>query len=264
MSNIYSFSLIKRFFFNIYKILKETDINITELWCEISEFYSLKEFNKFELIDFLSNFEFIKMKKGNYINYIIINKVLFILESIKYIKVDLKFLSGVLDYQSFETLVQEILLKNNYRTVKNFRFIDKSNFKSKTSQRRYEIDVIGIYQKYILIIDAKRWKRKDSFNSINKAANLQYQRVVALKKNPEIFSNLIHKLLGSNLNIKKRFPFKLIPIIVTLEDNFIKLNNNQIPIVSINIFNDFLQEYQIYSSYYNTIEIKKVNIQKHL
>ena len=87
-------------------------------------------------------------------------------------------------------LVEEILSRNNYITIKNFRFSDKSNFKSKTSQKRYEIDIIGIYLKYILLIDAKQWRRKDSFSSINKAADLQFRRAIALKKILNFFRNL--------------------------------------------------------------------------
>ena len=77
----------------------------------------------------------------------------------------------------------------NEASTKNFRFSDNSSLKYETSQKRYEIDVIGIYQNYILIIDAKQWKRKDSYGAMNKAANLQYQRVIALKKNPETFAD---------------------------------------------------------------------------
>jgi len=256
----YSSSSIRRFFQNIYTILQETDNKITEFWYKISEIKSLRAFDKFELIDFLANFEFIEKKDG----FLKINKILFVFESLKYLELDIKNLSEILDFRAFEALIREVLSRSGYQAIKNFRFSDRSNFKSQTSQKRYEIDVIGINHKFILIIDAKQWKRRDSYAAINKAADLQYQRVLALQKNPDVFSTLIHELLGNKPNIKRKLPFILIPMMVTLEDNGIRLNDSQVPLVSIYRLNAFLQEYQKYLHYYRTIEINKVNIQTQL
>ncbi|NVM36368.1 MAG: NERD domain-containing protein [Candidatus Lokiarchaeota archaeon] len=264
MLNTISESSIKDFFNEIYRILGETDTNLTEIWYEISNFPFLINFNNYELREFLNNFEFISIRKGNYINYVVINKISFIIESINFLRFDINNLAGIIDYGGFESLVLEILSKNNYISIKNFRFSDKSNFKSKTSQKKYEIDVIGIYDKFILFIDAKQWKRKDSYSSISKAANLQCRRAVALKKNPEILSKLIQNLLGNRINWKSRLPFLIIPVMVTLEDNSIKINSNQIPIVSIYELNSFLLELQNNLQYFKTVRINKVNIQKTL
>jgi len=263
MSNITGIQL-RQFFAEIYNILKETDTQVIEIWWEISEIPFLKQFSNFQLRNFLENFNFVFLQKGNYQYYVVINKILFIIDAIKILNLDIKQISEILNFDGFEFLVKEILSMNNYFTIKNFRFSDKSNFKSKTSQKRYEIDIIGIHSKYVLLIDAKQWIRKDSFSSINKAANLQYRRAVALKKNPQIFSKLIQKLLGSKLNLKKRLPFIIIPMMVTLEDNSIKINNNQIPLVSIYELNSFLQELQNNLFYFKTIQINRINIQKSL
>ncbi|MFX0005669.1 MAG: hypothetical protein ACFFAV_02960, partial [Candidatus Hermodarchaeota archaeon] len=177
---------------------------------------------------------------------------------------DIRTLSELIDYNAFEGLISEILCKNNYKTIKNFRFSDKSNFKSTTAQKKYEIDIIGIYSKYVLLIDAKQWKRKDSFSAINKAADLQYRRALALKKNPEIFSNIIQKLIGINRNVKKRLPLLLIPMMVTLEDNSYKINSNQIPLVSIYELNSFLNELNKNLMYFRIVKIGKLSIQKTL
>ena len=233
---------LKQLYNELYSILRETDTNVTEIWWEISGIPFLNQFSNFELRDFLMNFEFISLQKGNYQDYVVINKILFIMESIKILKLDIKDISEILNYDGFEALVQEILSRNNYVSIKNVRFSDKSNFKSKTSQKRYEIDIIGINLKYILLIDAKQWRRKDSFSSINKAADLQLRRAIALKKNPEFFSNLVQNILGINTIIRKRLPLILIPMMVTLEDNSIKINNNQIPLVSVYELNSFLHE----------------------
>ncbi|TFG25693.1 MAG: hypothetical protein EU529_00335 [Promethearchaeota archaeon] len=264
MSNLYSPSSIKCFFSELYKIIGDTDKAVSEIWFEISEIKILEQLDKYELSEFLDNFEFIEKKRGNYMDYISIDKIKFVAEAIKYLEIDIKNLSELLDFNGFEALVQEILLRNDYRAIKNFRFTDKSDFKSKTGQKKYEIDVIGVYRNFFLIIDAKQWRRKDSFSQINKAANLQLQRVIALKKNPEIFTQLIHKLLGLNPRIRSYLPLKLIPIIVSIEDNGIKINDKQVPLVSITNFNAFLNEFQNYLHYYKVVEIKKVNIQKQL
>ncbi len=265
MQKSYSEGSLTQFFTEIYNIIKDIDINIIEVWCNPSEIPFFENINNSELFDFLERFEFIYLKKGNYTtHYIVINKILFILESIKFLQFDIKRISEILDYSGFEKLIKEILSKNDYRTVKNFRFSDKSNFKSKTLQKRYEIDVIGIYSKYILIIDAKQWKRKDTFSSLNKAANLQFRRVLALKQNSEVFSNLIMNLLEPSMSVKKYLPFILIPIMVTIEDNSIKINDNQIPLVSIYEFNSFLQELPNNLHYFKTIQINKINVQKKL
>ena len=266
INNKYSSTLIKRFFLEIYQTLRNVDRNMTEVWQEISEITSLKGFdNNYGLIEFLSYFNFINIEDGNYLknHYISIDKIKFICESMKYIDfIDLKNLSGLVDYSGFEALVKEILLRNGFSALLNYRFTDKSTFKSKTKQNRYEIDVIGIQDKYILIIDAKQWKNRDSYSAINKAANLQYRRVLALKKNPEIFSNLIQQLVG--LNHKKKLPLVLIPMMLTLEDNGTKMNENQIPLVSIYHFNAFINELYFNIKSFKTIKINRINVQTQL
>ncbi len=257
-------TILKRFFTEIFQVLRETDTNVIEIWIEFSKLSFLASFSKIEVKEFIQNFKFMTIRKGNYVSYIVINKISFIIEAIKILEFDIRKISDILNYSGFETLVQEILSKNGYSTIKNFRFTDKSNFKSKTYQKKYEIDIIGIYSKYILLVDAKQWRRKDSFSSINKAANLQYQRTIALEKNPEVFSKLIQLLLGNNINTKKLLPFILIPMMVTLEDSSIKINDNQIPIVSIYELNSFLQELYNNMIYFKRIPINHIFVQQSL
>ena len=257
-------SLLKKLFIEIYNILKKTEKAATEIWCEASEIDFFKRFDDFELRDFLNFFEFLSIQKGKYLDYIVINKILFVIESVRILQFDIKDVSVLLDFKGFEILIKEILLKNNYKTTTNFRFSDKSNFKSKTLQKRYEIDVIGIYLNYVLVIDAKQWKHKDSYSSLNKAANLQFQRVLALKKNQYAFFRLIQELMGVNPDFKKKLPLLLIPLMVTIEDNFIKINDNQIPLVSIYELNSFLQEIPNNMEYFKKVMVYKVSIQKQL
>jgi len=245
--------------------LKETDKEVIDIWYNPLENGLFKSFNKDQENEILENFNCIKVEKGNYKEYYSINKISFIIEAMKFLDgIHIKQLSEILDFNAFEQLIQEILIECGYFSIKNFRFSDRSNFKSKTKQGRYEIDVIGIYDQYILVIDAKQWRHKDSFSAINKAANLQFRRVQALKQNPEVFSKLFEDLVGVNPRIKKRVPFILVPIIVTIEDNYIKMNDNQVPLVSISNFNSFLQELPLNLQYFKTIKINKVNIQTQL
>ena len=255
---------LKKFFSEIYWILKDTDKKVLEIWYETSEIRFFRKFNKSELREFIDKFEFITIKRGSYTNFIAINKILFIIESSKYLDFDLHKFSDLVDFDGFEALILEILKQNGYRATKNFRFSDKSNFKLNTKQKRYEVDVIGIYDSFILMIDAKQWKRKDVYGATSKAANLQLQRAVALEKNPEAVSTLIHQLLGYSHKLRLKLPLLLIPLICTLEDNWIKFNENFIPLVSIYSLNAFLQELRANLSYFNKIEIRKVLIQQPL
>lgn len=258
MSCPFTQQLIKHFFIQVYRLIKKNNRDISEVWCELSDLTSLSQFNEANLKDFIDTFEFISIEKGNYINYLVINKILFIVESLNFLEFDIRNLSELLDYSGFEALIQEILSRNNYLTLKNFRFVDKSVLKSKTSQMNYEIDVIGRYSKHILIIDAKQWKRKDSYGTLTKAADLQDRRVKVLKKNPDIFLRLLRGLNRPNSNINIQLPFILIPVIVTLEDNTNKLNYNQIPLVSIYEFNAFLQELHNNIHYFKTTQINEI------
>jgi len=155
MSHLFSTPSLKQFFLEIYNLLKEGDSEVTKLWVEISEVEFLKGFSDLELREFLERFNFASIQKGNYIDYVVINKIAFITMCFQFLELDINQLSYLLNYDGFEALIQEILSQNNYRTIKNFRFSDKSDLKYETSQKRYEIDVIGIYQNFILVIDAK-------------------------------------------------------------------------------------------------------------
>ena len=257
-------SFIKKFFIEIYQILKESNRNVNIVWSEIDHINFFKKFDKYQLRDFIDHFNFISIRKGNYINYLAINKIQFITSCYNYLDFDIEYLAELVDYNGFESLIKEILSQNGFNTVKNFRFSDKSNLKSKTSQKRYEIDVIALSQRNLLIIDAKQWKRIDSYAAINKAANLQVKRVVALKENPEILSDLIQRLIGGFFNVKKILPLILVPIMVTLEANWIKINQDSVPLVGVYQFNSFLQELRENIEYFKTVKVDKLFLQKQL
>jgi hypothetical protein len=136
MIESYSSQLINNFFYEIYKMLSLTDTKVSEVWYELSELDFFKKFQIYEIYDFLSNFDFITIKKGKYgTKYLSINKIFFVLECITILQLDLKVASNLLDYAGFEALIKEILLKNSYKVILNFRFSDKSILSKKTTQK---------------------------------------------------------------------------------------------------------------------------------
>ncbi|MHA1914141.1 MAG: NERD domain-containing protein [Promethearchaeota archaeon] len=261
MQYSHSESSLRHFYTQIYNLLRETDTNILEMWCEISDIPFCADFSTTKLTDFLENLPFISIKKGNYRQYLVVDKILFILDCIKILKYDIKDLSKILNYSGFEKLIKSILNENNFLAITNFRF-SGPNLNTNTTQKKFEIDVIGIYLNNILIIDAKQWNRKDSYSTLNKAANLQYSRIKALKQNKIAFSRLLIEILGENADLKKRLPFNLIPMMVTLEDNSIKLNENHVPLVSIYELNAYLQELPKNMQLFKLVKVSKLNIQK--
>lgn len=264
MDSALELSRLRRIFYELYKYFLDIQGNAPERWFEYGEFASLFEVSTSEINELLLNFDFLHRQNGNYTNYIAVNKVMFVVEAVQYLEYELRTLAEILDFNEFETLICKILEKHQYQTLQNVHFSDKSNLKSKTHQKRYEIDVLGLHRNFLLVIDAKQWKRRDIYSSMNKAANLQYQRVIALDKNRDIFSNLIHKLVKSAQQVRGILPITLLPIMVTLEENGIRINDNHIPLVAIDKLNSFLQEFPNYLDYYTTVEIEKISMQKTL
>jgi hypothetical protein len=264
MLNSISETSIKEFFQSIYRSLRTVNPELTEVWCEPSDIDYFWERTQEEKNELLSHFDFLSMKRGNYIDYLVIDKLLFIIRSLRYLQFDIGFLSNLLDYDGFEALTKLILSENGYYTLKNYRFADKSNFKSKTKQSKYEIDVIGINRNKILLIDCKQWKRKDSYSAMNKAANLQFRRALALKKNDEVLAEMVQNLVGIRRVQKLKPPILIIPLMVTLESNWMKINENSVPIVSIHRFNAFLQELNENLYYFKIVKVNKLQIQKQL
>ncbi len=258
----YSTSIrIKEVFSEIFHILAQSDAELNEVWHEISKIKSFKTLDEQECALLIDELPFLKRERWN---HVAINKISFILEAMEFLQKDLRDLSNLLSFHDFETLIQEILKINGYFTTQNFYFSDKSTFKHATKQKRYEIDVIGFKNPHVLCIDAKQWKRKDSFSSINKAANLQLQRILALKENPETFSSLLQSTIGISSRTKINFPLMLIPIIVTLEENGSRFNAKDVPLVSIYRLNAFLQEITCNIPYLRIIKISKIYRQKRI
>ncbi|TFF98172.1 MAG: hypothetical protein EU547_02260 [Promethearchaeota archaeon] len=262
MYNLNPNESIESIFSEIYHLILSSKRKIYDPWIKITEVTSFQDIDDYEIDQFIDCFPFIKRERWNHIS---IDKIEFILNASQILSLDIKRLAEkLLNFQGFERLIKEIISKMGYLAITNFRFTDHSEYKNKTSQERYEVDIIGLDAPYLLIIDAKEWIRRSPFASLNNAANLQYQRGIALTKNPKILKNLLNKLIDSPERFKKlfekSFPLKLIPIMVTLEDNYVRLNQKQIPFVSIHQLTSFLSELEIEnkkSLYYKCITISK-------
>ena len=68
------------------------------------------------------------MKIISLVGYSGSGKTFFIINAIKVLDLDIKQITEILNFEGFEFLIKEILSMNNYITIKNFRFSDKSNF----------------------------------------------------------------------------------------------------------------------------------------
>ncbi len=130
-----------------------------------------------------------------------------------------------IDWKDFEELVARILEKYYFKTYHNFRF---------KTERRYEIDVLGIRNNVIFVIDCKQWgKGRYKKSALKNAINDQKQRTEQLKK--FLKNNIIAQ---TKLRITKLSKTTFISLIVTwLEEDLIEYENVLIlPIWKLNEF----------------------------
>jgi len=264
-----NFKIIEFFFQKLYEKLLEkkkskerANHNEIEIVNSILDGFSSQEIN---IIENFIHSQNIGVKLEN--SSLIVQIPRFILEAVKFLKLDVSKLSRLLNWKGFEDIVGKICEENEYRVIKNFRFSDRSNFIQKTNQKRYEIDIVAIIKNIILLIDAKHWNSKtNNYSSVNKASKLQKRRVQALEKNTEAFSKLILSFYSTYKikSLKSLLPFKLIPVVVTLNDNKCKLSYGQVPIVSIFELNTFIQELSFNMSLFYFEQIHNLYFQKSL
>lgn len=145
-------------------------------------------------------------------------------------------------WRNVEKLCEVILSRHGYRTLLNYRF--------KHSGKRYEIDVVGIQEPYILLIDCKRWKRGNVASLIH-AAEAQVKRtqefVYALQHSRENV-NILNKSINDLTLI-------IIPLIVTVLDVDIKFHEG-VPIVPIRYLRDFLTSFKDYEENFVKFTLK--------
>jgi len=127
-------------------------------------------------------------------------------------------------WKEFEEIVSEILEKNEFNVIKNFRF--------KTT-KRYEIDLIGIKDDFLILIDCKHWSSgRNKTSMLKKSANKHEERNIEFNKFLEIKPEF-----KSRFCMKKRT--KIFSLLVTWYEEFIKKENSTL-IVPLWKLNNFL------------------------
>jgi len=152
--------------------------------------------------------------------------------------VDLEHAYRHLGWGEFEDATVFALEANHFSTRKHFRF--------KTSAR-FEIDVLGFREPLVLSIDCKHWRRSWVRAAFAKAAEKQVSR-----------SSEFAKILP---DLKRSFRIcswkraMVMPIVLTLSDTPLRVYE-QVPIVAIFRFQDFLHDLPSYLSNLASFDVK--------
>ncbi|MFX1449855.1 MAG: NERD domain-containing protein [Promethearchaeota archaeon] len=131
-----------------------------------------------------------------------------------------------LTWQEFEKFCLYVLEQHEFRCVRNFRF--------KKRKSRFEIDILGLHQSYMLCIDAKLWRiRSGKPSALRKAVERQIIRTEALSK-------VISKYLDQLYLSRVKYVY-LIPILITSMNEGIK-SHKKVPIIPFYQFNNFIAD----------------------
>ncbi len=123
---------------------------------------------------------------------------------------DLEAFSSSLDWRQFESFAEFAFKSFGYQTVRNFRI----------PEPRMEIDLLAISDKATFAVDCKHWKR-----TVGHAA-----MVALAKKQIERTKKLVQKGQASNV----------VPIILTLHDEFLTVLENGVAVVPVHKLSDFI------------------------
>jgi len=174
----------------------------------------LKELAKADLITFQnSNIELTSDQK-----------VLLAIEAIK-LGLDFEEASRHLGWREFENLAVLAFEANGYVTQKHLRF--------KGFDKWCEIDILGMRQPLILVVDCKHWKHGWQKMAMMKIVDAQLHRVEAL-------ANTLEKL-KEKLGMKNWRRAELLPVILTLTEAPFRLYR-EVPVVPIFRFKSFIYE----------------------
>jgi len=140
---------------------------------------------------------------------------------------DFERVSKVLEWTEFESIAGEVFQANGFQVLRNFRF--------KHAEKRWEVDVLGCKEPFIVCVDCKQWRRGWSRSAIVKAVEVHANRVQALA---DALPNYYQKarLLGWRNAM-------LVPMILSLVSSSFKFYNN-VPVVPILQLQDFITQLQ--------------------
>jgi hypothetical protein len=140
---------------------------------------------------------------------------------------DPSYISRHLDWRGFEEFAAKIVDAYGYAVYKNYRF--------KSVNRRWEIDVLAIKKPVLLCLNCKHFL-KQRWASLKKAALEELERAEALKQ----------ALPRLKLEPKPSEGWKILPALVTLIAPKSKVYD-KIPIVRITELGNFLEELALYT-----------------
>jgi DNA-binding Lrp family transcriptional regulator len=140
---------------------------------------------------------------------------------------DPSYVSRHLDWREFEEFTAKIVDAYGYTVYKNYRF--------KSVNRRWEIDVLAIKKPVLLCLNCKHFL-KQRWSSLRKAALEELERAEALKQ----------ALPRLKLEPKPSEGWKILPALVTLITPKSKIYD-KIPIVRITELGNFLEELTLYT-----------------
>jgi hypothetical protein len=142
---------------------------------------------------------------------------------------DIQQVSNLLCWQEFEEITAMAPRNNNFTVYKNLRF--------KTTNRKWEIDIVGCKHPIVVCIDCKHWGHAISTAALTKIAKAQADRTKALTDslpNPK-----------TQLECTKWQTAHFTPTILSLIQSNLKFYDN-IPIVPILQLQDFLNQLPAY------------------
>lgn len=143
---------------------------------------------------------------------------------------DLEQTSSFLQWQEFEGMAAFALEQNEYSVLKNLRF--------KHGGRKWEIDIVGCKESFVICIDCKHWHHGLSPSTLKRIVKEQIERTEALVKS----------LPDPTIKVKftSGYKAKLIPVILSLTTGAMKFHDN-VPIVPVLQLQDFLDQLPLYA-----------------
>lgn len=142
---------------------------------------------------------------------------------------DVERVSNFLSWQEFEGIAAIALERNGYTVAKNVRF--------KHDEKRWEIDVVGCRNPFVVCIDCKHWRHGMHPSTLSKMAESQSKRV-------EAFADTLPSA-PINIECRKWPRAKLVPIILSLLPAAHKFYDT-LPIVHVLQLQDFINQLPAY------------------
>ncbi len=131
-----------------------------------------------------------------------------------------------LDWKEFETFVESAFLSFGFKTEKNARL----------RKPRAEIDLIASKNGLAFAVDCKHWKRTVGYGAMLSISNRQLIRA--------------KRLLG-------KMESRIIPMVVTLHDESLRILENGVPIVPVHKISDFILNWEESSHQISVLSVKE-------